>query len=452
MTKVTNLYELDAAGILNGIKEGKFNAIDVAQSTVDRIKNIESKIKAWKYFNEEKFIEEAKKLQSKKERNREIGKLFGVPIGVKDIFNTRDMPTCMGSPIWEGFTSGNDSRVVSYLKWADGIIAGKTVTAEFAVHYPGPTVNPHNYEYSPGTSSSGSAAAVASYMVPLALGTQTAGSTIRPASYCGIYGFKPSFGSVPRTGILKTLDTLDHVSMLARSIDDLEIIFNVMRVRGKNFPYIHETLDKYNRDDKQHNKWKVAFVKSPVWNEAENYAQDSIVNFVDKISNNNKVILKEVKLPYKFNRAHSIHETIYTKALSYYFQEEYEEHPDKISNMFKVMVERGRTISAEVYKRGLEDQNGLIHLLSSFFDEYDIIITLSTSSEAPKGLYTNDKKDSCLIWTLCHAPAINLPIFKSPNNMPFGAQIIAKIYKDYDLIEFARFLKEEGLIMNWKNS
>ena len=193
------------------VRSGELSAVEWCESCIAQVERCEADIHAWVQFEPELALRQAREIDEKRRAGTFDDPLWGAPFGVKDVFNTAELPTCMGSPIWEGFTPGNDARVVAHLRWAGGVMFGKTVTAEFAVHHPGPTVNPHNPDYSPGTSSSGSAAAVASMMVPLALGTQTAGSTIRPASYCGVYGFKPSFGVVPRTGILKTLDTLDHV-------------------------------------------------------------------------------------------------------------------------------------------------------------------------------------------------------------------------------------------------
>lgn len=451
MIITNNLNLLSATESIKEIKEGNITVTELIQSHINRIKEIESQIKAWVYFNEEKVLSQTVAIDEKIKKGKKVGPLYGVPVGIKDIFNTVDMPTCIGSPIWEGFTPGNDARVVTYIRWADGIIPGKTVTAEFAVHYPGPTVNPHNFEYSPGTSSSGSAAAVASFMVPLALGTQTAGSTIRPASYCGIYGFKPSFGLIPRTGILKTLDTLDHVALFARTIGDISLLFEVLRVRGSNYPYICKLLDGPSKaKDRDTNLWKVAFIKGPGWEHAEKYAKEAILKYVAKLSNLKQVAVEEKDLPENFNKAHDTHELVYTKALSYYFREEYENHVDKISEMFRDMVEKGRKISIQKYYHGLEKQNEYIHMLDEFLSKYDIIINLSTGKEAPKGIYGRDIKDNCLIWTLCHVPSMNLPVFRSPNGLPFGAQIVSRRYRDYDLLDFSTYLEREGLLKDWR--
>jgi len=447
----SKINTLTAVQVIELIRKGEITAAELMRSCIGQIECIEKDIKAWAYFDGDYALQQSEKIDNKIKKQENIGYLYGVPVGIKDIFNTTGMPTCMGSSIWKGFTPGNDARAIDYIRWADGIIAGKTVTAEFAVHHPGPTVNPHDFEYSPGTSSSGSAAAVASFMVPLALGTQTAGSTIRPASYCGIFGMKPSFGLIPRTGILKTLDTLDHVSFLSRSVDDLKLMLDSLRVKGPNYPYVHKNIDNpLEKKSGEKNNWNVAFVRTPAWDCAEEYAKKDIIDFAVKLGQDSRVIVEEVDLPVEFNLAHDIHELIYTKALSYYFQDEYENHKEKISETFREMVEEGGKISTDKYMKGLEDQKILISQFDKFMSGYDIVLTLSTSGDAPKGIFTRDRKDSCLIWTLCHAPAISMPVFRSPVGLPFGAQIISQRYNDYNLLKFARFLKERGFVSNIK--
>lgn len=440
---------LPAHLIAEKIKSGEITAESVANDCIERIKERNPEVKAFISFDEDNFLSMAREIDEQLLQGKEPGNLCGVPVGIKDVFNTIEFPTQMGSPIWDGFTPGNDARVVSYFKWADAVIAGKTATAEFAVHHPAETVNPCNSKYSPGTSSSGSAAAVADEMIPIAIGSQTAGSTIRPASYCGIFGYKPSFGLIPRTGVLKTLDTLDHITIFSRDVEDLLLTIRSIRLTGPNYPYIHETLDQ---DEKKislkKNEWKVAFVKTPVWDHAESYAQNDIIAFAEKLSGVDNVYVNEIELPDDFNRAHAIHDTIYTKALSYYFRGEYEKDKEKISEVFCRMVERGNDISVAEYHEGLRAQQGLIARLDSFFQDFDIILTLSTTGSAPL-LYGDDKIDSCLIWTLCHVPSMNLPIFKSPEGMPFGAQIIGSKYKDYDLIKFAKYLKDKDQLTLW---
>jgi Asp-tRNA(Asn)/Glu-tRNA(Gln) amidotransferase A subunit family amidase len=371
-----------------------------------------------------------------------------VPIGVKDIFNTADMPTQMGSPIWKGFTPGNDARVVHYLRMADGIILGKTVTAEFAVHAPGPTRNPHNLDYMPGTSSSGSAASVAASMVPVALGTQTAGSIIRPASYCGVYGFKPSFGLVPRTAMLKTTDSLDTVGFFTRSVDDLALVFDVIRVHGRDYPIVHKTLNDPARQTKGDRPWRVGLLKGPKWTDAEPYAQSAFENFGNQLGKLAGVTVEPVTLPESFNRAHQIHATIYDRTLAYYFKEEFAAQT-LVSGIMYEIIERGNKLTVKEYTAALGEQNNLSYEIDTVLEgSYDVLLDLSTGGAALKGLASVDRLDNCLIWTLCGLPAINVPVFAGPNGLPFGAQVVARRYNDYLLLDFVRYLRATGLVKN----
>ena len=439
-------YSLYAYQVINAFLEHELSCTDYISSILERIKKIEPLAKAWVCMHEpdiilEKAIEIDKKLASEVDG---IGFLEGIPVGVKDIYNTIDFPTCMGSPIWEGFRPGNDARVVTNLRRAGALIPGKTVTAEFAVHHPGPTINPHNAMHHPGTSSTGSAVAVATGMVPVALGSQTSGSTIRPASYNGVYGYKPSFGSIPRTGSLKTLDTLDHVTCFSRTPEDLSLIFNVMRVRGPNYPLIELTLDQKENMNFEDKDWKVAFLHAPTWDQTEAYTKKALDAYAEKIASTG-IIVERAELPPIFHKAHKTHDYIYSKALSYYFKEEYEKHKDLVSPIMRKMIEHGSDILLDDYMWHLEEQNKFSHDLEKFFSDYDIILTHSTAGQAPK-LEADEPPDTSLIWTMCRAPAINLPLFKGPEGLPFGAQIVANRYNDYELLAFTLLLKSHGLL------
>ena len=438
-------YLLSATEAIEKISRGELTTTQLIESCFERIRELEPTLQAWKYIDVEQPLQRAKNIDQCRENGEEIGVLQGVPIGVKDIFNTKESPTQMGSPYWMGFTAGNDARVVETLKFKSGIVMGKTVTAEFAVHHPGPTVNPYDPSRSPGTSSSGSAVAVATGMVPVAIGTQTAGSTIRPASYCGVYGYKPSFGVVPRTGILKTIDTLDHVTFFARTPGDIRLIFDLARVKGTNHPFVHQYLDQQtNRSIPK--RWKVAFVKGPKWDVAENYARTAIKEFAQKIDSENSISVEELDLPAIFDQVHGIHRMIYCKMLSYYFSEELEEKPELISNSFKEMTDYGRQFTGEDYLSGLEFQKEVQVQTKKLFDDYDIILNLSTGGEARVGLETPDRPDNCLIWTLAHVPALSVPALSGPSGLPVGVQLVANKYADYALFDFAQHLSDAQLI------
>jgi Asp-tRNA(Asn)/Glu-tRNA(Gln) amidotransferase A subunit family amidase len=436
-------FTLTATEAITAIKAGTLKAETLIRSCCDHIRKIEPKLHAWVIYDEMRAIRRAQEIDRAIAAGTFDGSLYGVPVGIKDIYNTMDFPTQMGSPIWKGFTPNNDSRSVFYLREAGAVILGKTVTAEFAVHEPGPTVNPHNPEYMTGTSSSGSAVAVAANMVPIATGSQTAGSTIRPASYNGVYGFKATFGMVPRTGVLKTVDVLDHVTMFGRSIEDVELAFEVMRVKGIDHPLVEKFLDAPG--SQKQGPWKLAFVRTHLWDQWEPYGKQAIIEYVEKLRQQG-IEVEEAVLPGEFQLAHEIHRVIYNKALSYYYKEECADHADMLSPVFHDMLLDGQKITNDEYRVMCDKQIALGHLLDDFLDRYDGIITLSTAGEAKKGHDAVDTIDSCLIWTMCGVPSINLPVFTGPNRLPFGAQLVFRKYQDHSLFSCLRDLKAAGLI------
>lgn len=448
----SNLFQLSATEAIQYIHDGDFTVSEWVNSCMEQIQRLEPVLKAWAYLDPESALRQAAVIDAAIRQAKPVGRLSGAPVGVKDIFNTCDMPTQMGSPLWAGFTPGNDARVVFSLRRADAVIPGKTVTAEFAVHAPGPTTNPHNPDYMAGTSSTGSAVAVASYMVPLALGTQTAGSTIRPASYCGVYGYKPSFGLIPRTGMLKTTDSLDTVGFFARTPDDLGLLFDVIRVHGRDYPICEGALSDPSRQHKPKGKpWRIGLVRGPKWNCAEPYAQQALGAFADELGRLEDMVVEEVVLPESFERAHAMHATIYDRTLAYYFKEECKQRT-LISEVMYEIIGRGEQISLENYKRALDQQFQLSTELDHLFcGGYDAFVNLSTGGEAPKGRLAVDRPDNCLVWTLCGVPAINLPVFKGPNHLPFGAQIVARRFNDYRLLQFAHYLRQHGLTPDCTN-
>jgi Asp-tRNA(Asn)/Glu-tRNA(Gln) amidotransferase A subunit family amidase len=441
-----SLYSLDATEAVRLIKRGDIQVFDLVQSCLERIEQIEPAVQAWAHLDPGLARSKARQLDQQLQNGSVAGNLIGIPVGVKDIFNTKDMPTQMGSPIWAGFTPGNDARVVHYLRMAQAIIPGKTVTAEFAVHTPGPTRNPHNPDYMAGTSSTGSAVAVAANMVPLAIGTQTAGSTIRPASYTGVFGYKPSFGLLPRTAMLKTTDSLDTVGMFARSVRDLRLLFDVMRVKGVDYP-IHERMLSDPARQTHKGVWKVGLVHGPKWGQAETYAQDSLLTFAKKLDTSRNIRVREVLLPESFNRVHEIHASIYDRTLAYYFKEEYKQQTLVSKTMYNI-ISHGNQISLEQYLTALDEQSRISKELDDLLvaEDLDVLLDLSTGGEALKGLDSEDRPDNCLIWTFCGVPAINLPAFVGPNKLPFGAQIMSRRYNDYLLLSFAEYLSGMALI------
>lgn len=446
---MNDLYYLTAAEAESKIATGKIKAEDYVSACLRQISRLEPKIHAWACLNEKHALEQAKFIDKKIDRRQTIGKLAGIPVGIKDIFNTIDFPTQMGSPVWKGFTPGNNARVVDNLLWEDAVIPGKTVTAEFAVHTPGPTHNPYKHGYMTGTSSSGSAAAVAAQMVPLAIGTQTAGSTIRPASYCGIFAMKPSFGLIPRTGMLKTTDTLDTVGFFSRSTADLKLMFEVLRVKGDNYPFSNQALIRSKNLASKTRIWKIGVVTDSLWTweKTESYAKAAIEKFTKKLDQDPRIKIENLKLPSVFNSVHEFHRVIYNKTLAYYFQKEYRQKK-LVSKIMQELIENGSKISLSDYQNALTEQTKISFALDRLLEKNgsDAILTLSTGGEALKGLNSVDRPDSCLIWTFCHVPVINLPAFRGPLNLPFGVQIVGRKYDDYRLLSLAQCLENNRYI------
>ena len=426
-------------------EDGSLDPVTVAEACIACFNRFNPEFHAWVCFDPEALIRGALSVRESLARKTSLRALEGIPVGVKDVFNTTDFPTQMGSVLWRGFTPGNDARVVYYLKNAGGLIAGKTVTAEFAVHALNETLNPHNVELTPGTSSSGSAVSVALGMVPVAIGTQTGGSIIRPASFCGVYGFKPSFGLIPRTASLKTTDSLDTIGFFVSHPSDMRRVLEVVRVHGPNFPLSYRALKDNDRQNKPATRpWKVALVKTHTWSHAPEYAKESLLNFALRLGSQKEVDLVEVVLPTEMEQTHEVHSTIYDKSLCYYFKEEYQSQ-DKISLTMREMIARGERISVEKYHAALETQNRLITEMDDFLIDFDAVICLATAGGAPlRNVHENP--DPALMWTLTHLPAISAPVFTSPGGEPFGLQIVSRKYNDHLLTSFIDYLVKIELI------
>ena len=430
-----NITQWHAHEIADAVNKSLIDPSEIANSFISHIEKIDKDILAWEAFDPAIFMNAVLNSANK-------GKLAGVPFAVKDIFNTIDYPTQMGSKIWKDFTPGNNARVVDHFLWEGASILGKTVTSEFAVHTPGKTINPINKDHIVGTSSSGSAAAVASGMAPLALGTQTAGSTIRPSSYCGIFGYKPSFGLIPRTGILKTLDTLDHICLMARCVNDLRIALDTARVKGRNHPYIKNSLDSEN-NHQQDRVYKIAFLKTSTWENTENYTKEAIEKFANNLSKEKNVNIEEIEFSPELSTIHQNHALIYEKALSYYFSDEIENSRPEVSEIFLEMTDRGKQTTVEEYHKGLKTQVMHMKEFDELSQKYDFFMTNSVAGVAPRLDNPSESDDPCLIWTYLHAPSITLPLFTGPEDMPFGLQMVSSRYKDHELLDIAEEIEQK---------
>jgi Asp-tRNA(Asn)/Glu-tRNA(Gln) amidotransferase A subunit family amidase len=425
------LNELGAAEAAQAIATRRIGSRELVLACLDQIERWDGSVHAWVHLDRERALAAADEVDAAIGRGEALGPLAGVPIAVKDIFNTADMPTQMGSPIFKDFTPGNDARVVHSLRMAGAIIPGKTVTAEFAVHAPGPTENPHRVGHIPGTSSSGSAAAVAAYMVPASLGTQTAGSIIRPASYCGVYGFKPSFGLIPRTAMLKTTDSLDTIGWFARNADDLALLFETLRVKGADYPISEAALTDSSRQTKPRGRpWRIARVKGPYWDSAKPDVRAAVDQFATALARSSSVEVQDIELPAALADAHEVHATIYDRALAYYFKEEFQQHT-LVSDQIYQIIERGNRITLDAYQAALQRQREMAQAMEQLFLEgHDALLDMSTASAALPGLDSIDLPDHSLIWTLAGLPAVSIPAATGSDGLPIGVQLSARRFND----------------------
>jgi len=438
-----DLYELSVSQLSAGLVAGRFSPSEIASACVSRYEQCEHKCLAWEVFDPEILINQAE-IAGRRLASGEALRLFeAVPFGVKDIFNTTDFPTQMGSPLWKGFTPGNDARIVFNARERGALIPGKTATAEFAVHSLCKTLNPHSPAHTPGTSSSGSAVAVATRMVPVSLGTQTAGSITRPASFCGIYGMKPSFGLLPRTGMLKTTDNLDTIGFFAAHQSDLRLLLDGLRVRGGNYPIVMAKVDSY-LPKVARKPWRIAFIKTHTWDGAEEYVRRSVQDWATMLGQEQDIDVVEVEVPALLLDAHRIHTVAYDKALSYYFKEEFK-NKELISPIMYEIISHGNEIATDEFLKALNAQADMAAEMDALLFDFDAFISMGTASAAPLRHQT-ELADPSLMWTLTYLPTVAVPMFRSPEGLPFGLQLGARRYNDYRLLDLLDTLVERCLI------
>jgi Asp-tRNA(Asn)/Glu-tRNA(Gln) amidotransferase A subunit family amidase len=334
-----------------------------------------------------------------------------------------------------------DSTVVAFLKEAGAVIMGKTVTTELAVYAPGKTRNPHNPGHTPGGSSSGSAAAVATGMVPLAVGTQTNGSVIRPAAYCGVVGFKPTHGLISRTGILAQSRWLDTVGVMGRTVEDAAMIAEAIvgfdANDGDTAPRARPRLTETAAEEPPMTPY-LAFVKTAVWDQADETTQEAFAELASFLDDG----CDEVPLPDPFDHGVDLHRTIMTADLAKSFAGYYERGKDKLSATLRDMIEEGQKVLAVDFNRAVDWREVLNTGLDQVFDRFDAIITPATQGEAPAGLDSTGSPMFCSLWTYCGTPAVTLPLLEGPNGLPLGVQLVGRRGDDARLLRTARWLMD----------
>lgn len=429
---------LTATEMVAAVAEGQLSSEEIVQDCIDHINEVEPSVGAWQYFNPEYALDVARQADKFRQTGHELGVLHGVPVGVKDIFNTQDMPTEYGCKLYDGHQPSHDASAVAALRTAGGLVMGKTVTTEMAVYTPGKTTNPHDPARTPGGSSSGSAAAVAAGMVPVAIGTQTNGSVIRPASFCGVYGFKPSFGLISRTGVLRQSRSLDQVGVFARTLEDIALVAESIMVYDDKDPDMKPipkpAMSKLVASEPPVPP-KLAFVKTPVWDQADEDTKDAFGELVEHLGD--RVV--EVELPDFFGEVIDVHRTIMESDLALNFDREYQHDDGLLSDTLRAMIERGQKNLAMDYNRAMAKVPDYQKALSAILSQYEAIVTPATPGEAPEGLESTGSPVFCTLWTLCGLPALTIPALQGNNGMPIGVQMVADHREDARLMRTAKW-------------
>lgn len=420
---MSNDLHLQEISNLNPASNGNAYAFEeILTSCYTRINTNESEIRAWSYITPK----ESQTIP------KNIGPLFGLCLGVKDIIATTDAPTAMGTNglTWQGTKGSFDARIISKIRSAGATIIGKNKTAEFAVHEPTDTRNPRNHELVPGTSSSGGAAAVAAGHVSVSISSQTAGSIARPASYCGVIGFKPTFGELPRTGVLKTTESFDTLGIIGNSISNITTVFNVARVHDLNHP-LHLKRSHVNIDNV-----RVLYAIGPAFDAASDKVRLDAISMVSDLMSGIQLIDLATETNLNFKSLRICHHDIYAKELAYFLKDEL--NSEFISTGLREFAKYGEELSIEIYREQLRYLNNQ-RVLSDFELQNSIIFALSASAEAPR-VGDSDLIDANLFWTSLGLPQISLPILKSESNNPIGLSLIGFKGSDTLLLNLAKVI------------
>ncbi|MYH89817.1 MAG: amidase [Gammaproteobacteria bacterium] len=437
-----SLHSLGLCQASEMLATGTISTRELVDDCLARIEAFDSGIHAWAWLDPEHARRQADRLDDDRRRGRALGRLHGIPVGIKDIIDTALIPTEHGFPLFEGRVPRRNAVLVDRLQEQGAVIMGKTVTAALATFMPGKTANPHNPAHTPGGSSSGSAAAVASYMVPGAVGTQTNGSVIRPAAFCGTVGFKPSYGLISRTGVLRQSPFLDQVGVFARCVEDAALLAEVMMgadpedASTAGSGGIPPLLSVCRSEPPVTPRF--AFLRTGRWGQLEESSRAGLEEVVDALGDR----VTEITMGPAFDSAWQALDTVNAAEMATWYGPIH----DKGSQFFKPLVEdmmtRGKEIAARDYINAMESRPLLVSILDEYFDEYDAIITPAAPGEAPKGLEATGNPMFSTPWTFCGVPALTLPLLQGESGLPVGVQLVGQFRDDARLLRTARWVMQ----------
>jgi len=403
------------------LADGRLTAEMLTDACLRRIEERDRVVEAWEYLDPDAARAQARA----RDREPRRGPLHGIPVAIKDYIDTADMPTGYGSPIYEGHRPAADAGCVALLREAGAVIMGKTVTTEFAAVTPGKTANPHNPAHTPGGSSSGSAAAVADYQVPLALGTQTVGSTIRPAAYCGVVGFKPTYHALSLAGVKAQAETMDTLGLITRCVADIPLLGDALLGATPAFAL-----------PRQDSEPRLAFCRTAQWPEAHPRTAEVMTEAIGIFERAGAAVVN-LDLPSPFDEVLDAHWTIlcfeFSRVLSY----ERTTKRELLSEGLRNLLDRGMTISVADYRAALDLASACRAEIAQLIGGFDAILTPAAGGPAPEGLTTRSDMLFQRMWTVLHLPAITLPGFRDEAGLPIGIQLVGPRNEDGSLLAVA---------------
>ena len=438
-----NIISLSANALVEKLRSGEVSCVEACKAYIDRVNKFEKEVKAWAYIDKKTIIEKAEEKDEYRKSGKPLGPLHGLPIGVKDIIGTEDMPTECGTELRKGVPESSDAEVVNLLKISGAIIMGKTVTTELAYFDPGKTTNPHDKTRTPGGSSSGSAAAVAAYMAPLAIGSQTKGSIIRPASYCGVVGYKPSFGLISRNGVLKQSSKLDHIGVFGKNVLDVALLSkSLIKKDLYDKDTIHYSAENMLEECKKgpHFEPKFIFYKTKNWKNIDTVSQKAFEFLIKKFKKNIEIFDE----PSYFKDIHLHHQVIHETDMANSFQKFYKNSKKKLGKKLVEAIERGMKYSANQYTESVDFMEQSYRSYSEVFEDYHGVLTPCSTGVADKGLKSTGSPEFCTIWTYMGLPAISLPLLTGQNNLPLGIQLVGDKLDDLRFLGTANWLEQNS--------
>ena len=439
---MTDIFSLSLEELAKKIKDAQLTSVEVCEKYIERIDKFEKDVKAWAHFDKKVLLEKATEADDHRRSGKPVGPLHGVPIAVKDIIGTVDMPTECGTIIRKGKSYSQNAEIIDLLHASGAIVMGKTATSELAYLGPPATTNPHDKDRTPGGSSSGSAATVASFMAPASIGSQTGGSVIRPASYCGVVGYKPSYGLISRNGVLRTSYSLDQIGMFGRKVEDVAMLAKVLIKKDKYDPAtIHYSTENILAETKKGPIFepKFIFYKTDHWKIIDKKSRESFEYFIKSFKKNIEIF----DTPSYFKDIHKYHQVIHETDLANNFSVYFKKFKNKLSKYMQNAISNGNKYTAKEYAEAIDFMKRSYESYEEVFEDYHGVLSPSSPGVAPKGLKSTGTAEFNKVWSYLGTPCISLPLLEGENNLPLGVQLIGNKYDDHRFLGVANWLEKE---------